>query len=255
METGNRFSRCMLDQKGEESRRARRLRRRALLLSILIQALLLTLLILRPLFGAQELHMTARIVPLPPWKGQPGAHAPAPAPRHAATHHLLYRKFLPPDFVFPRAHPAEQVQTEDAPDVGPVSDLPQGAGMGDPNGLIPIPGLPGPVLPAPPPPREVKAPQRGPRLVPSEIQQALLVVRVEPQYPALARQIRLEGTVQFRAVIATDGTVQSVQVLSGHPWLAQAARDAILQWRYRPTLLRGQAIEVETLITVIFRMH
>jgi len=256
METGNRFSRCLLDQKDEESRRARRLRRRTLLIAILIQAFLLTLLCLRPLFGAQELRMRARLVPLPPWKGQPGAHAPAPAPHHAAPHHLLYPNLLPPDFVFPRAHPAEQLQTDDAPDVGPISDLPPGGGFGDPNGLIPLSGQLGPVRPpSPAPPREEEAPRHGPRLVASEIQQALLVVRVEPQYPALARQIRLEGTVQIRAVIGKDGTVQSAEVLSGHPWLAQAARDAILRWRYRPTLLRGQAIEVETLITVIFRMH
>src|SRR5208282_5977728 len=256
METGNRFSRCLLDQKDEEARRARRLRRRTLLLAILIQAILLTLLCLRPLFGAQELRLMARLVPLAPWKGQPGAHHPAPAPHPAAPHHLLYPNLLPPDFVFPRAHPAEQLQTDDAPDVGPISDLPSGGGFGDPNGLVPIPGLPGPIPPAPPAQRhEVEALPRGPRLVPSVIQQALLLVRVEPQYPALARQLRLEGTVQIRAVIATDGSVQSVEVLSGHPLLAQAARDAILRWRYRPTTLGGHAVEVETLITVIFKMH
>src|SRR5208282_2215084 len=141
METGNRFSRCLLDQKDEEARRARRLRRRTLLLAILIQAILLTLLCLRPLFGAQELRLMARLVPLAPWKGQPGAHHPAPAPHPAAPHHLLYPNLLPPDFVFPRAHPAEQLQTDDAPDVGPISDLPSGGGFGDPNGLVPIPGL------------------------------------------------------------------------------------------------------------------
>jgi protein TonB len=255
MEAGIRFSRCLLDQKDEESRRARRLRRRTLLIAILIQTILLTLLCLRPLFGAQELHLSARLVPLPPWKGQPGAHGAAPAPHHAAPHHLLYRNLVLPDFAFPRAHPAEHVQTDDAPDIGPNSDLPPGGGIGDPNGFIPIPGLPGPVRPTPPPPRDVEAPPRGPRVVPPEIQQALLVVRVEPQYPALARQTRLEGTVQIRAVIGTDGSVRSAEILSGHPWLAQAARDAILRWRYRPTLLRGQPVEVETLITVIFRMQ
>lgn len=83
----------------------------------------------------------------------------------------------------------------------------------------------------------------------------MLVVRVEPQYPVLARQIRLEGTVQIRAIIARDGSVQSLEVLSGHLLLAKAARDAILQWRYRPTLLRGQPIEVETLVTVRFKMQ
>jgi protein TonB len=101
----------------------------------------------------------------------------------------------------------------------------------------------------------VETPPPGPRVVPPEIQQALLVVRVEPQYPVLAKQIHLEGTVQIRAIIGKDGSVQSAEILSGHPWLAAAARDAILRWRYRPTLLRGEAVEVETLVTVIFRLQ
>jgi periplasmic protein TonB len=255
MDAGNRFSRCLLDQKDEESRRARRLRRRTLLIAIFIQAFLLTLLCLRPLFGAQELHLTARLVPLPPWKGQPGAHASTP--HHEVRHNGQFRDIQPrPIFYNPSNRPAEHVRTDDAPDVGPISNLPPGGGFGDPNGLIPLGGQPGPIRPSlPAPPHEVEAPRHGPRPVPSEIQQALLVVRVEPQYPALARQIRLEGTVQIRAVIAADGTVQSAEVLSGHPLLARAARDAILQWRYRPTLLGGRPIEVETLITVIFKMH
>jgi periplasmic protein TonB len=254
MEAGNRFSRCLLDQKDEESRRARRLRRRTLLIAILIQAFLLTLLCLRPLFGAQELHLMARLVPLPPWKGQLGAHGPEP--HHAPPRHLLaprYDLLIRVPVNLPDRH-VEQLPADDAPDVGPISDAPPGEGIGDPNGFIPVLGPPGPARPAPPP-REVEAPQRGPRLVPSEIQQALLLVRVEPQYPALARQIRLEGTVQIRAVIAADGTVQSAEILSGHPLLVQAARDAILRWRYRPTMLSGHAVDVETLITVIFKMH
>jgi len=253
METGNRFSRCLLDQKDEESRRARRLRRRTLLIAILIQVFLLTLLCLRPLFGAQELHLMARLVPLPPWKGQPGAHEPSP--NQAVPHHQQHHSVAPAQLLLSLStRPASHVESGEPPDVGPSSDALPGEGIGDPNGSIPVPGPPGPVRPAPPP-HEVEEPPRGPRVVPPEIQQALLVVRVEPQYPALARQTRLEGTVQIRAVIGTDGTVQSAEILSGHPWLAQAARDAILRWRYRPTLLRGQPVEVETLITVIFKMH
>ena len=82
----------------------------------------------------------------------------------------------------------------------------------------------------------------------------MLVTRVEPQYPGIAKQAHIEGVVQLRAVIAKDGSVQSLEVLSGNILLAKAARDAIVQWRYRPTLLRGEPVEVETLITVIFKM-
>jgi protein TonB len=83
----------------------------------------------------------------------------------------------------------------------------------------------------------------------------LLIHRVDPVYPALARQIHLEGTVQLYAIIGRDGTIQSLEVLSGHPLLIQSARDAVRQWRYRPTLLNGEAVEVETSITVIYTMH
>lgn len=69
METGNQLSRCLLDRKDEESRSARRLRRRTLLVAILIQILILTLLMLKPLLGAQEAPAQIRFVPLPPWKG------------------------------------------------------------------------------------------------------------------------------------------------------------------------------------------
>jgi protein TonB len=86
------------------------------------------------------------------------------------------------------------------------------------------------------------------------VQEALLVNRVVPAYPELARQIRLEGTVRLQAVIGRDGTVQSLEILSGHPILARAAVAAVREWRYRPTLLRGEPVEVETLITVIFTL-
>lgn len=68
----------------------------------------------------------------------------------------------------------------------------------------------------------------------------------------IARTLHLSGTVRLRAIIATDGSVQNLEVLSGHPILAQAAKDAVRQWRYRPTLLSGVPVEVETYITVNF---
>jgi TonB family protein len=82
--------------------------------------------------------------------------------------------------------------------------------------------------------------------------EALLVNRVKPEYPSIAKTIGLSGTVLLRAVIGTDGEVHSLEVLSGNPILAQAAYAAVRQWRYRPTQLDGQAVEVETQITVNF---
>jgi protein TonB len=79
-----------------------------------------------------------------------------------------------------------------------------------------------------------------------------LIHRVEPDYPRIAIITRLSGTVVLRATIGTDGEVHGIEVLSGNPILAEAARAAVRQWRYRPTLLDGQPVEVETQITVNF---
>ena len=75
-----------------------------------------------------------------------------------------------------------------------------------------------------------------------------------PAYPPLAKQARVSGTVRLIGVIAKDGTMQQLQMVSGHPLLVQAALDAVRQWLYRPTLLNGQAVEVIAPIDVIFTL-
>jgi protein TonB len=87
------------------------------------------------------------------------------------------------------------------------------------------------------------------------IDPALLSHRVEPLYPALARQIRKSGTVELHAVIGMDGTIQSLEVVSGDPVFVQSALDAVKQWRYTPTKLNGHAVEVDTFITVIYTLN
>jgi protein TonB len=77
---------------------------------------------------------------------------------------------------------------------------------------------------------------------------------VTPVYPTSARQARISGTVRIEAVIGRDGIIQSLQVMSGHPWLAQAALDAVRQWVYRPTLLNGERVEVSKQIDVNFKL-
>lgn len=80
----------------------------------------------------------------------------------------------------------------------------------------------------------------------------MLIHRIEPQYPAIAKIARVSGTVELRAIIGRDGSVSSIEVLIGNPLLARAAVEAARQWRYRPTILDGEAVEVETRITVNF---
>jgi protein TonB len=87
----------------------------------------------------------------------------------------------------------------------------------------------------------------------SELSQAMLVHRVEPVYPRIAQLSGISGVVKLHAIIGKDGSIQSLSLISGSPILAAAALEAVAQWRYRPYLLNGEPVEVETLITVNFR--
>jgi TonB family protein len=82
-----------------------------------------------------------------------------------------------------------------------------------------------------------------------------LVRQVRPVYPPLAKQARIQGVVVMKAVLAKDGTVQNLTVVSGHSLLVQAALDAAKQWVYQPTLLNGQPVEVSTQISVNFTLE
>lgn len=82
----------------------------------------------------------------------------------------------------------------------------------------------------------------------------LLVHKVTPQYPFIAKQARVQGSVLLRAVIGKDGKVENVQVESGSPLLASAAENAVKQWRYKPYVLDGNPVEVETTVTVNFNL-
>jgi protein TonB len=85
--------------------------------------------------------------------------------------------------------------------------------------------------------------------------QAQLLNRIEPRYPSIAVQTKTEGTVVLHAFISRDGRITSLEVISGNPLLIHAALEAVQQWRYRPTMLSGEPVEVETTITVAFRLH
>jgi protein TonB len=93
---------------------------------------------------------------------------------------------------------------------------------------------------------------RPPRI--SRVMEGNLIRRVQPEYPALAKQARIQGTVVLRAVIDREGTIQDLQVISGHPLLVQAAVNAVRLWRYRPYYLNDQPVEVETQVTVNFSL-
>jgi protein TonB len=111
------------------------------------------------------------------------------------------------------------------------------------------PGLPPPPPPAPPIVKAEPIRQGG------IVQAANLIYQVKPIYPPLARSARLQGVVVMEAVISSEGLIESLRVISGHPLLNQAALDAVRQWKYRPTMLNGEAVEVITTVTVTFTLN
>jgi protein TonB len=96
------------------------------------------------------------------------------------------------------------------------------------------------------------APQRV--RVSQGVTEGLLINKVAPAYPVIAKAARVQGSVVLKAIINKEGAIQDLQLVSGHPMLAPAAIAAARQWRYRPYLLNGQPVEVETTITVIFTL-
>ena len=138
-------------------------------------------------------------------------------------------------------------RTSGVPSVDPISDLLPYAGpdVGEgPNLRIPIVGS-RPLMPVAPPPTK-------PVFRTSRILEGMLIHKVQPSYPALAKGAHIQGAVELAAIISKDGKIVHLQLISGHPLLVPAAIDAVSQWRYRPYVLNGDAIEVETRITVNF---
>jgi periplasmic protein TonB len=86
------------------------------------------------------------------------------------------------------------------------------------------------------------------------VQQANPIKRVQPLYPPLAKQARIQGVVHLTAIISKDGTIQNLQVISGHPLLVPSALAAVKQWVYKPTLLNNEPVEVITQIDVNFTL-
>ena len=99
---------------------------------------------------------------------------------------------------------------------------------------------------------KVATPQRV--RVSSGVSSGLLIRRVNPTYPPLARQARIQGVVILQAQISKDGSIENLQLISGHPMLAPAAIEAVKQWKYKPYLLNGEPVEVDTQVQVNFTL-
>ncbi len=144
----------------------------------------------------------------------------------------------------------EGPSTEVVGEAGPIAA--KGLALGDSTGrdiaaVRPPAGGPAPT----PEPKPIPVP--GPSVqVGGRVRPPQLIHDFKPAYPALARQTRTQGTVRIEAIISREGIVRDARVVSGHPLLVAAALDAVRQWRYRPTVLNEEAVEVALALEVNF---
>lgn len=239
---------CLVEGDSLQERRARRSKQRAVFISIVVQLLILAALVLFPLFSKGENIASRVLVPTVPFSpghphssGRPATQPPRGNPNQCR-------------FCAPHDIPPMIITQDHRPVVGDTGTSDLGVDIpGTPEGpAIPgtLPGI-GAHRDAPPPP-----PRRTERLRVSEpVINARIIRRIDPVYPPLAVQLRREGRVELHAIIATDGTIQSLEVENGDPLFIQSALAAVREWRYQPTILDGQPIEVDTHITVIYSLN
>jgi len=177
----------------------------------------------------------------------PAPPSPTPPIVQRVTHgsDLQGQQVIALPSISPTIAPINDHSVQPAPDVRGVG-VPGATGRGG-FGIAQSVGDGLAVAPPPPPP---PAPTRP--LQVSHWAEGNLIYRVQPNYPPLARQARIQGTVELRAIISKLGTIENLTVVSGHAMLVPAAVEAVKHWRYRPYLLDGNPIEVETEITVNF---
>jgi periplasmic protein TonB len=224
----------------------------ALAASVTLQAIAVGVLLLIPLFYGEHLPMVHPFLSLAVPLSQPPAPRPAES---AATAPSTQHSLLTPRIFHPQTSSAALNSTPVMIDAGAPSIGVVGAPIGVPASTA----LPRIIDVAPPPAREpapavVTKPSEKPVQVGGDVQSAKLLKKVVPQYPPLARAARVSGTVYLVGIIAKDGTIQQLQVVSGNPLLIPAAVNAVRQWIYRPTLLDGETVEVIAPIDVIFTL-
>jgi periplasmic protein TonB len=215
--------------------------------SFILEAVIVGIMVLIPLLFTEALPkaqlMMALVAPPPP---------PPPPPPPAEVHIV---KQVQTDLVngqlrTPTKIPkkVEMIKEEEAPPpmTGVVGGVPGGVPGGQMNGVI------GGII--------SNAPMAVPKVAVQRIRVSqgvtagLVIKKVNPVYPPLARTARVQGSVLLAAVIGKDGTIQNLHVVSGHPLLQGAAMDAVRQWRYKPYILNGEPVEVDTQVTVNFTL-
>ncbi len=228
-------------------------KRATLPIAYIFEALVIGGMILVPLIYTQTLPkaqlMTFLSAPPPP---PPPPAAAAPAPR--IVHRVSLEDIMRAPTVIPKTVTMVKEEPEPPPSaVGVVGGVPGGVPGGQMGGVLG--GVLGGVMssaPPPPPPPKPQVPQRV--RVGGQVESAKLIFGPKPEYPPLAKMARIQGEVRLDALISKDGTIENLKVISGHPLLVASAMDAVKRWRYQPTLLNGEAVEVATEIDVNFTL-
>lgn len=218
-------------------------------ISFLFQLGLIVVLVLIPLLFTEALPktqlMTFLVAPPPP----PPPPPPAAAPKVVK---VVQTNIVNDQLRMPTKIPekVQMIKEEAAPPpsmsggvVGAVGGVPGGQMGGVIGGIISSTPV---AVPKAATPQRVRVSQG--------VTQGLVIHKVQPAYPPLARQARIQGSVTLQAEISKDGSIQNLRLISGHPMLAPSAIEAVKQWKYKPYILNGEPVEVETTITVNFTL-
>jgi protein TonB len=252
----NLFHDSLLDSGVERKRRTW-----TTLFSVGLQSLLIGTLILLPLWFTDALPQQQLVTflvapPPPPPPPPPAASTASPTKAVKVSSNIVEGRLLTPSKVPTKVHMITEEEAPPPPGVtgGVIGGVPGGTPGGQLDGVIGgiirsnsyVPVVHPVSKPAQPTVQRVRVSQG--------VTQGLLIYRIEPTYPTPAHNARIQGTVVLAAVIGKDGSVSSLRLVNGNPMLANAAIDAVKQWRYKPFLLNGQPVEIETTVTVNFAL-
>lgn len=236
------FGECLVEGNNEERARGRKIKRRAIAISVAVQTAGMAALVMAPLLAKPADLVVQNTTPIPPYSR-------VASERRVGEHHPVRPTMLRDGFFQPTKVPILIITHIDAHPTPPVEgQLIPGAPSGAKSGINVFDTRPQPEIPE-------KPNVERKRLVLTHIDPALLIHRVEPVYPPLPKQLHRSGKVELHAIIATDGNIQALEVVSGDPLFVRSALDAVQQWRYKPTYLNGQPVEIDTCITVIYTLR
>jgi protein TonB len=235
----------------ESGGRLKTRRGRTTTFAIILEIALIGVMVLLPLIFTEALPkqqlMTFLVAPPPPPPPPPPAAAPVKIVKQIQTD--IVNGALRTPTKIPQK--VQMIKEDEAPPqmaaTGVVGGVPGGIPGGQMGGVIG-----GIISSTPVAVPKVATPQRV--RVSAGVTSGLLVRRVQPNYPPLARQARIQGTVVLHAVISKDGSIENLTLVSGHPMLAPAAIEAVKQWKYKPYLLNGEPVEVDTEVQVNFTL-